>query len=134
MSEGTWLPLPLSELARNRGVSREALRKRIQDRARIAVDPKRVEFDGHRFRKRDERWHATVREPWHREGRLREWLPLKEAAARLRLKPGTLRGRLQRHSRLIAGVRVSGCRHLLGCKFGDTWMVSFEDDGSEADV
>lgn len=129
-----WLPFSLSELARAHGVSSEALRKRIQLRARNAADPKRVEIDGHRFRKRDGRWHATVREPWRREGRLREWLPLKEAAARLRLKPGTLRGRLQRHSRLIAGVWVSGCPHLIGCKFGDTWMVSFEDDGSAADV
>lgn len=134
MSDSTWLPLQLGELAMTRGLSPEALRRRIQLRARNAADPKRVEFDGHRFRKRDGRWHAAVREPWHREGRHRMWLPLEQAAARLRLKPGTLRGRLQRRSQVKDGVRVSGCRHLLGCKFGDTWMVSFEDDGGAADV
>lgn len=128
MVDPVWLAVPLGEVARMHGVSPGALRRRIQFRARTAVNPRLVDFDGHRFRKRDGRWHPFIREPWHQDERLREWLSIEEAAARCQMRPGTLRRQIERQSRLVDGLRVASPRGVFSCKFGDTWRVCLDTD------
>lgn len=134
MRERVWFAVPLGQLARMHGVSPAALRRRVQLRARAARDPRVVEFDGHRFRKRDARWYPSTCEPWHSNGRLRAWLSLEDAAARCRMKPAALRRQMQRRAHRDAGLFLASWRGLLGCKFGDTWRVCLEDDTGATNV
>lgn len=128
MAERIWRAVSIDDLARLHDQTRGALRGRIQRRAGKATDPRRLEFDGHRFQKRLGRWYSFVCEPWHSQGRLHSWLSLEEAADRSRIKPPSLRRQLQRHATVERGLQAARWRGLLGCKFGDTWRVCFLDD------
>lgn len=122
--------LGLDAAARMHGISSAALRRRIHRKATLCGRVDRVEFDGHSFRKRDGRWRVLVRAPWIRDGRLRSWLSIEEAADRREIKPETLRRELQRHASKVRGLTVVRWRGLFACKFGDTWRVCVEDEGS----
>lgn len=122
----------LAVIAAAHGVSPEALRAVVRTKARRSGSTSIVVVSGHTFFKFRNDWWGQVPDLMLSDGRLRQCVSVREAAARLGKRESALRAGLVRQSkRDRSGFVVARWSALVAFKFSDSWRVVNDETGAD---